>query len=74
MLLLYFQIACAIKALLNLAGGDTNPHILCGDFNSEASSPGYQLVMEGYLSDDKIDELQSLENLTLPDGSVSYIL
>lgn len=63
------QIACAIKALVNLAGSETNPHVLCGDFNSEVTSPGYQLVLEGYLSDSMIDQLQSLANLQLPDGS-----
>ncbi|CAG2197946.1 unnamed protein product [Mytilus edulis] len=63
------QISCAIKALLNLAESDSNPHILCGDFNSEATSPGYQLVLEGFLSDDMIDQLQSIENVDMPDGS-----
>ncbi|CAC5390855.1 unnamed protein product [Mytilus coruscus] len=62
-------ISCAIKALLNLAESDSNPHILCGDFNSEATSPGYQLVLEGFLSDDMIDQLQSIENVDMPDGT-----
>ena len=57
---------------MNLAGSETNPHVLCGDFNSEVTSPGYQLVLEGYLSDSMIDQLQSLANLQLPDGSVRY--
>ena len=57
---------------MNLAGSETNPHVLCGDFNSEVTSPGYQLVLEGYLLDSMIDQLQSLANLQLPDGSVRY--
>jgi endonuclease/exonuclease/phosphatase family metal-dependent hydrolase len=57
---------------VNLAGSETNPHVLCGDFNSEVTSPGYQLVLEGYLLDSMIDQLQSLANLQLPDGSVRY--
>ena len=57
---------------MNLAGSETNPHVLCGDFNSEVTSPGYQLVLEGYLSDSMIDQLQSLANLQLPDGTVRY--
>ena len=69
--MLSFQIACAIKALTSLARNDASPHILCGDFNSESTSPGYQLVMEGYLSDDMIDKLQAIENVELPDGTVS---
>ena len=64
------QIASAIKEVVSQAGSDLTPHILCGDFNSEVTSPGYQLCKEGYLSDSCIQQLQSLENLQFPDGTV----
>lgn len=67
------QIASAIKEVVSKAGGDLTPHILCGDFNSEVTSPGYQLCTEGYLSDACIQQLQSLENLQFQDGTVSRI-
>ncbi|XP_062578492.1 uncharacterized protein LOC134240412 [Saccostrea cucullata] len=51
-----------------------NPHIICGDFNSEVTSPGYQLCTEGYLSDACIQQLQSLENLQFQDGSKSSLI
>lgn len=63
--------ACAIKQLVAKAGSDLHPHIICGDFNSEVTSPAYQLAKDGYLSDDHIQKLQSLQNLDIADGSVS---
>ncbi|XP_062610899.1 uncharacterized protein LOC134272714 [Saccostrea cucullata] len=68
------QIACAIKEVVNKAGSDMNPHIICGDFNSEVTSPGYQLCTERYLSDACIQQLQSLENLQFQDGSKSSLI
>ncbi|BFZ09921.1 hypothetical protein BsWGS_12960 [Bradybaena similaris] len=63
------QVACAIKQLVAKAGSDLHPHIICGDFNSEVTSPAYQLAKDGYLSDDHIQKLQSLQNLDVADGS-----
>ncbi|XP_022293286.2 uncharacterized protein LOC111103940 [Crassostrea virginica] len=68
------QIASAIKEVVSKAGSDLTPHILCGDFNSEVTSPGYQLCKEGYLSDSCIQQLQSLENLQFPDGTKSSLI
>lgn len=63
------QIACAIKQLVAKAGSDLNPHIICGDFNSKVTMAGYQLAKDGYLSDEHIRKLQTLEALTNTDGS-----
>ncbi|CAG5130917.1 unnamed protein product, partial [Candidula unifasciata] len=63
------QVACAIKQLVAKAGNDSCPHIICGDFNSEVTSPAYQLAKDGYLSDDHIHKLQSLQNLEITDES-----
>lgn len=67
----YLQVASAIKEIVTRAGSDSSPHILCGDFNSEAGSPPRQLACDGYLGDTSIQKLRALENLTLADGSVS---
>ncbi|XP_069129852.1 nucleolar and coiled-body phosphoprotein 1-like isoform X2 [Argopecten irradians] len=62
------QIVCAIKELAKQGGGDC-PQILCGDFNSEVTSPGYKLAMESYMNDDVIRQLQALENLEMADSN-----
>lgn len=64
------QVACAIKEVVGMAGSD-GAHIICGDFNSEWSSPVYQLVLDGYLSDSSIQTLQAVQRLELNDGAVS---
>ena len=63
---------CAIRELVRQAGSDSNPRILCGDFNSTVTSAGYQLATEGYFNDDVLKQLQALENLNMPDGTVIY--
>ncbi|XP_070190310.1 uncharacterized protein [Littorina saxatilis] len=62
------QAACAIKEVVGMAGSD-GAHIICGDFNSEWSSPIYQLVLDGYLSDSSIATLQGVQRLELNDGA-----
>ena len=64
------QAACGIKEVVGVAGSD-GAHIICGDFNSEWSSPAYQLVLDGYLSDSSIHSLQAVQKLELNDGAVS---
>lgn len=68
------QIARAIKEVVNRAGNDFNPHVICGDFNSSPKSPGYQLASEGYLADAMIQLLQSSKTMEMPDGSKSALV
>ena len=70
----HHQVASAIKELVLQAGSDLNPHLICGDFNSTPSSPGYQLARDGYLSDQHIHDLQALNNMDNGDGSVSVFV
>ncbi|KAK3592339.1 hypothetical protein CHS0354_021673 [Potamilus streckersoni] len=63
------QICSAVKTVVNMAVGEANPHIICGDFNSEPSSSGYQLLKEGYIGDEAIQTLQNIDGIILPDGS-----
>ena len=65
MLHFYFasQASLAMRHIVKLAGGTDKPHILCGDFNQEPHMPGYQLMENGYLSDDNKGRLR--KNITL---------
>lgn len=64
------QAAATIRELVTLAGGATQPHIVCGDFNSTPDSPVYQLTHEGYLNDSSMAKLQQLPEVKLDDGRV----
>ncbi|CAG5115137.1 unnamed protein product [Candidula unifasciata] len=68
------QVALAVNQLVTKAGSDQNPHIICGDFNADASSPAYQLARDGYLSDDHIRKLQALQALSNTDGSSQALI
>ncbi|XP_033740793.1 muscle M-line assembly protein unc-89-like [Pecten maximus] len=68
------QIVCAIKELAKQGGSDCHAQILCGDFNSEETSPGYKLAMEGYITDEVLKQLQALENLEMPDSSKAALV
>lgn len=67
-----FQIARAFREVVNRAGNDSSPRVICGDFNSFPQAPGYQLASEGYLSDSRIHFLQSSKTMEMPDGTVSF--
>ncbi|KAL8611335.1 hypothetical protein ACOMHN_014390 [Nucella lapillus] len=66
------QAACAVKEVVGTSGSE-GAHIVCGDFNAEWSSPVYQLVLDGYLSDSSIHALQSIQRLELNDGAKSLV-
>ncbi|CAE1156954.1 unnamed protein product [Acanthosepion pharaonis] len=68
------QIARAIREVVNRAGNDSSPHVICGDFNSFPQAPGYQLASEGYLSDSMIHFLQSSKTMEMPDGTKSALI
>lgn len=69
------QIACAIKEVVNKAGSEACPHIMCGDFNSEPHSPGYLMAKDGYFNDEgTITKLQQIANLQLPDGRAESLV
>ncbi|XP_064627808.1 nucleolar protein dao-5-like isoform X2 [Lineus longissimus] len=62
------QIAYAVNRLVAMAGGLQNAHILCGDFNCEATWAPFQLARDGYLANEMIEQLQAMECIELPDG------
>ena len=66
------QVACAVKELVNVAGGSENAYILAGDLNALPDMAPYQLARDGYLNDEMIDKLQQMKTVAMPDGSVSH--
>ncbi|CAH1798443.1 unnamed protein product [Owenia fusiformis] len=68
------QISQSIKKVVEVAGGADNPHIICGDFNSQPDTPGYQLACDGYLNDTTMNALQALRHVEMPDGSQAALI
>ncbi|XP_023932184.1 glucose-repressible alcohol dehydrogenase transcriptional effector isoform X1 [Lingula anatina] len=68
------QAAAAVREVVNKAGGAHNPHIVCGDFNSFPDSCAYQLLQDGYLSDNSINQLQEVTNVELSDNSKAALV
>jgi len=68
------QIASAVKEIVGRSGGDSFPHIICGDFNSPPLSPGYLVARDGYpAGDETINRLMEIQGLQLPEGKVGDI-
>ena len=70
-IILYSQVACAIRELVTLAGGADKAHVICGDFNSWSGTAIYQLTNEGYLNDQSMTALQAIHSVQLPEGQVN---
>ena len=52
-----------------MAGTDV-AHIMCGDFNSNCSSPAYQLMLDGELSEESLSLLRTVKSLQPSDDAV----
>ncbi|WAR08712.1 CCR4-like protein [Mya arenaria] len=69
------QVASAVKEIVSKCGGDSFPHIICGDFNSPPLSPGYLVARDGYPSgDETINRLMQIEGLEMPDGKKASLV
>ncbi|KAL8596325.1 hypothetical protein ACOMHN_067366 [Nucella lapillus] len=66
------QVACAIKEVVKVSGSG-GAHMICGDFNSEWTTPAYQMVVDGALSQASVCTLQDLNNLELENGAKSLV-
>ncbi|XP_076444929.1 uncharacterized protein LOC143282923 [Babylonia areolata] len=58
------QAYCAVQEVVAVSGS-RGAHVICGDFNSDCSSPVYKLVMDGYLCDSSIQTLRRVQGLQL---------
>jgi CCR4-NOT transcription complex subunit 6 len=68
------QLMEAMKQLVQLAGRPDRPHVLCGDFNSCPDTAPYQLMADGFLNENSMNELQGLNVVELPDGKKDSVV
>lgn len=60
------QMSSLVREVINFAADIARPHILCGSFNMIEGSVAYQLLREGYLNNEMIEELQKRKDVALP--------
>lgn len=60
------QVSCLVREVVRLNGGTSRPYLLGGEFNMLESEAPYQLLRDGYLSNDMIEELQRRKDVVLP--------
>ncbi|KAH8021135.1 hypothetical protein HPB51_012530 [Rhipicephalus microplus] len=64
---LYFTVCCVARELCReVVGATPAGRLLVGRLHVVAGSPAYQLLRDGYLDDDMIEELQRHRNVVLP--------
>ncbi|XP_072036311.1 uncharacterized protein [Amphiura filiformis] len=49
------KLSSAMRYIVEFAGGEDQPHIMCGDMNQEPHFPGYQFMQNGCLTDEDKD-------------------
>ncbi|CAL1289246.1 unnamed protein product [Larinioides sclopetarius] len=62
------QISCLAQEVIRINGGTNKPLILGGEFNIAENDASYQLLRDGYLSNEMIEELQQRKDVVLPDN------
>ncbi|KFM62360.1 hypothetical protein X975_05470, partial [Stegodyphus mimosarum] len=60
------QVSCLAREIVRINGGTNKPLLLGGEFNMMESEAPYQLLRDGYLSNDMIEELQRRKDVVLP--------
>ncbi|XP_023241899.1 uncharacterized protein DDB_G0283697-like [Centruroides sculpturatus] len=60
------QMSSLVREVVNFAADIARPHILCGSFNMKEGGVAYQLLREGYLNNEMIEELQKRKDVALP--------
>lgn len=60
------QVACLARQAASVMSSPNKALLLCGEFNMAESEAPYQLLRDGYLSNDMIEELQRRKDVTLP--------
>lgn len=62
------QISCLAQEVIRINGGTNKPLLLGGEFNIAENDASYQLLRDGYLSNEMIEELQQRKDVVLPDN------
>ncbi|GFQ73582.1 uncharacterized protein TNCT_533951 [Trichonephila clavata] len=60
------QISCLAQEVVRVNGGTNKPLLLGGEFNIAENDASYQLLRDGYLSNEMIEELQQRKDVVLP--------
>ncbi|KAG8196366.1 hypothetical protein JTE90_009584 [Oedothorax gibbosus] len=60
------QVSCLAREVVKINGGTNVPLLLGGEFNVSENDASYQLLRDGYLSNDMIEELQRRKDIALP--------
>ncbi|GFY62807.1 uncharacterized protein TNIN_112771 [Trichonephila inaurata madagascariensis] len=60
------QISCLAQEVVRVNGGTNKPLLLGGEFNIAENDASYQLLRDGYLSNEMIEELQQRKDVALP--------
>ncbi|XP_076445684.1 uncharacterized protein LOC143283364 isoform X2 [Babylonia areolata] len=66
------QVACAIREVVSMSGSE-GAHVICGDFNSEWTTPAYQMALDGSLAPSSVSTLEGISNLDLENGAKSLV-
>lgn len=61
------QISCLAQEVVRVNGGTNKPLLLGGEFNIAENDASYQLLRDGYLSNEMIEELQRRKDVALPE-------
>jgi len=62
-----------MQRLIELAGGQDKPHIICGDFNAWPTAAPYQLMADGHLNDLSFTDLQAILTIDSGDSQVQKV-
>ncbi|GFT54547.1 uncharacterized protein NPIL_694861 [Nephila pilipes] len=61
------QISCLAQEVVRVNGGTNKPLLMGGEFNIAENDASYQLLRDGYLSNEMIEELQRRKDVVLPE-------
>ncbi|GIY39425.1 uncharacterized protein CEXT_728531 [Caerostris extrusa] len=61
------QVSCLAQEVVRINGETNKPLLLAGEFNIAENEASYQLLKDGYLSNEMIEELQRRKDVILPE-------
>ncbi|XP_054714135.1 neurofilament heavy polypeptide-like [Uloborus diversus] len=60
------QVSCLGRELFRINGGTNRPLLIAGELNIKESEAAYQLLRDGYLSNEMIEELMRRKDVVIP--------
>ncbi|XP_042902484.2 uncharacterized protein [Parasteatoda tepidariorum] len=68
------QVSSLAREVIRINGGTNKPLLIGGEFNISENDASYQLLRDGYLSNDMIDELQRRKDIAVPEKENSSLV